>query len=488
MNIVNQIFNKIAIYCLIFGILLILIMTLFPYDFFFWEILSKFNVKELFELLTKSSSKSDIILNLLLFIPFGFGLHSCLNSRNINNQNPLFLIAIASLLFSLIVEFLQFFLPGRTSTPIDLFTNTLSGVSGYLIYHYWGQFIFNQFNLFLNWIKRLISIPRLTFIFLFYLILTLSLSLPLQNTRDLWSLENWNINFPLNLGNELTGDRPWNGKINQFCLINKIALNPDIQQVFTSENPCKPFYNDPGIILNQTQIYSSPIAITQLNQRISQTSELTLAIQLSTADINQTGPARIISISKDLFQRNLTLGQWRSHLSIRIRNTVTGENGTQPELIIPNVFSDLKQHTILLLYRPDKIRFYINNISQEYELSLTPEMALFWQLSPVRQGSIHLNSWNIIFYKTLYYCLIFLPLGICFRLIHQRIKRRLSFDLLFLSITIIFPIIIFEVLLSLAGDRIISWINLLLSFAMTLIGFYWIDKIEKMICNDSSDS
>lgn len=459
-------------------------MTLFPYDFFFWEILSQLTLEELIELLTKSSSKSDIILNLLLFIPFGFGLCGCLKTRNINYKKSLFLVAIASLLFSLIVEFLQFFLPGRTSTPIDLLTNTLSGVSGGFIYQYWGQLILSQFNLFLNQIKRLISIPSLTLLFLFYFIVTLLLSLPLQNTSYLWSLQNWNTDFPLILGNELTGDRPWNGEIEQFCLINKIASNADIKQVFTSENPCNIFSNQQGIVFDDNPIYSSPISITQLNQKVSQTSELILAVKLSTANLNQTGPARILSISKDLFQRNLTLGQWRSHLSIRIRNTVTGKNGNQPELIIPNVFSDLKKHTVLLIYNPFNILVFVDNIRQSYQLLLTPEMAWFWQLSPVQQGSIHLNAWNLRFYKFLYYCLIFCPLGVCLRLIIKRMRGKLYFYLLFINIGAIFPVILFEVLLSIQGDRMISWINLLLSFSMTIIGFYLIYKVEKITDND----
>ncbi|MGB3533056.1 MAG: VanZ family protein [Microcoleaceae cyanobacterium] len=461
--------NKREVSLLILGILLVLIMTLFPYDFFFLESGDELTFTKLYEWFNNSSSLSDIVLNLLLFIPLGFSLANIIKNNNYSKWRSLFIITIISLGLSLTVESLQLFLPGRTSTPIDLLTNTLSGLFGGLIYQNIGNLLIGRIEYFFIQIRQIISIQTLTLFFLTYFILICWLSIPLQNINQLWGLNNWNTEFPLILGNELTGDRPWEGKINQFCFIKKIALNQDIKQIILSEKPCNYFSVNQTMISDKVVSDLSPILINSLTQRLLKTSEFTLAIQLATADTDQTGPARILSISKDLFQRNLTIGQWRSHLSIRLRTPVTGNNGTRPEFIIPNVFSDLKKHTILLIYNPFNISVFIDNIHQEYEFFLTPEMAWFWQLSPVRQGSIHLNSSNLLFYKILYYGLLFFPLGWCLGLILKGMKGKFSFYLLLISSGVIIPAVIFELLLSLQGARMISGNNLLLSISIIVI-------------------
>jgi hypothetical protein len=377
------------------------------------------------------------------------------------------------------VEILQFFLPGRTSTPIDLLTNTLSGVAGGLLFKSFGNYVLTQCQRGFDWIKRLISIPILTVFFISYFGLSCWLSIPLQNTDKFWSLENWKADFPLILGNELSGGRLWTGKIDRFCITHKTASNSEITAILTSENPCDILSQSQEILYTAVQPEFSQFSVNQLNQALSQTSEFTLSIQLATASSHQLGPARILSISKDFFDRNLTLGQWRSHLSIRLRTPMTGKNGTRPEFIIPNVFSDLKTHTLLLIYSPDKIQVYIDHLNRNYTLKITPEMTGFWQLSPVDKGGLHLNNWNTRFYKLLYYCFVFFPLGLCLGWMLSRMRGNFSFYLLFFSSGVILPSILLEVLLSLESARMISGINLLLSLSIMMIASYLSYQIEK---------
>jgi glycopeptide antibiotics resistance protein len=468
-----------AISLLMGGLLSVGVMTLFPYDFFFWEMVTQLTFQEIIELLKIPSSLNDIVLNSLLFIPFGFGLAGLLEYWRVSWVRSLLLILIASLGLSLTVEILQFFLPGRTSTPIDLLTNTLSGVSGGLLFNGFGNDCFTHCQRGVDWIKRFLSIPVLTIFFISYFILSCWLSIPLQNTDQFWSLDNWNADFPLILGNELSGGRLWKGKTDQFCLINKTASDQEISNILTSENPCDTLSQSQEILYAAMQPEFSQFSVNPLNQSLRQTSEFTLSIQLATAHSHQIGPARILSISKDFFERNLTVGQWRSHLSIRLRTPITEKNGTRPEFIIPNVFSDLKTRTLLLIYSPDQIQVYIDNPNQSYTLKITPEMTLFWLLSPVDKGGLHLNVWNSRFYKFLYYCLIFCPLGGCVGLILKQIRGKPSFYLLFVISGMILPSILLEVLLSLESARMISWSNLLLSLSITMIACYLSYKIGK---------
>ena len=74
------------------------------------------------------SGPVDTVLNVLLFIPFGFFLS--LMYRKYNHINR---IALTGFLFSLAVEFVQMF--GRGSTDInDLITNTVGACLGYCLY------------------------------------------------------------------------------------------------------------------------------------------------------------------------------------------------------------------------------------------------------------------------------------------------------------------------------------------------------------------
>ncbi len=66
---------------------------------------------------------ADLILNFLLFLPFGWSLRSL----------KLFKVAALSLLLSLSVESAQFFLPGRFPSLSDLIFNTLGGAFGALL-------------------------------------------------------------------------------------------------------------------------------------------------------------------------------------------------------------------------------------------------------------------------------------------------------------------------------------------------------------------
>jgi hypothetical protein len=65
----------------------------------------------------------------------------------------------------------------------------------------------------------------------------------------------------------------------------------------------------------------------------------TLSVSVATADTSQRGPARLVSISRDPYRRNLTLGQSGQDLVIRVRTPFTGSNGDRPEYVIPGIFT-----------------------------------------------------------------------------------------------------------------------------------------------------
>ena len=74
------------------------------------------------------------LANIMLFIPFGFGLAG-LGVRKLHiEMHPLLAVSLAALLLSLFVEFFQVFQPNRSPSLQDLLMNTIGGAAGYGVF------------------------------------------------------------------------------------------------------------------------------------------------------------------------------------------------------------------------------------------------------------------------------------------------------------------------------------------------------------------
>ncbi|MFC2167168.1 VanZ family protein [Acidobacteriota bacterium] len=114
--------NPFGLVLLIYIISIILIITFTPFQF-------EFSEKILFKW---GSNVHDTINNIFLFIPFGFFFH--LTLRRKKTSIVMWNVLVLSFLFSALIEFFQSFLIGRTSTIMDLFTNTMGAFVGAIIF------------------------------------------------------------------------------------------------------------------------------------------------------------------------------------------------------------------------------------------------------------------------------------------------------------------------------------------------------------------
>ncbi len=90
-----------------------------------------------------------------------------------------------------------------------------------------------------------------------------------------------------------------------------------------------------------------------------QTNQLTLEAVLTTANLRQTGPARIISFSTDGYHRNFTLAQERDQLLLRLRTPNTGKNGMKPETRLCKLEAGKALH-VIVTYRDGELAAYLN--------------------------------------------------------------------------------------------------------------------------------
>ncbi|MFN0041060.1 MAG: LamG-like jellyroll fold domain-containing protein [Burkholderiales bacterium] len=88
----------------------------------------------------------DIAINLLLFIPLGFGLAAVTQGKGVSPFKAVPFILLLSGVLSFCVEILQCWLPTREPSFTDVLTNSTSAIVGEFFYFTGGYRIFAHFN------------------------------------------------------------------------------------------------------------------------------------------------------------------------------------------------------------------------------------------------------------------------------------------------------------------------------------------------------
>lgn len=475
----SKIFFWRDIWIVIFSILVVLVATLFPFNFYFHEINS---FSEIIGNFNNLSSFQDQVNNVFLFMPLGFGIASLFQKFRVKFIVQLLVVLLAGASLSTFVEVLQIFLPSRMPTPADIVNNTIGGFLGFIIY-YSGFSTKLSYNLLKLENQYQHSQTKITGLFIGYILLAFIISIFWQGTAN---LSNWILEYPLVIGNEPTGDRPWDGYVSQIQIADRAISQQEVSRSFADKNyllklentilgsysldsentvedkyqdttgqlppllwNTKPLENtlDKNLVVSKNNWLKTLAPVKSINERINKTSEFTIITTLGTAKIDQTGPARIISISRNPTHRNFSLGQENNSLDIRLRTPITGENGADVKLTIPSVFTDNKQHRFIITYSQATLQVYIDKLQNAYSFNLL-------NLMPIQQ-------------KIFYSAFTFIPLGLCLAIVTSVAKRRRTFYRLLLTSGVILPALILESVLVSEGGKSISWKNLLLSILTT---------------------
>ena len=73
----------------------------------------------------------------------------------------------------------------------------------------------------------------------------------------------------------------------------------------------------------------------------------------------QRGPARIITFSSNTNSRNFTIGQEEDRLILRLRTPRTGNNGTNPEVVISRLQAGKRYH-VVVTFQPGRLHCYLD--------------------------------------------------------------------------------------------------------------------------------
>lgn len=339
----------------------------------------------------------DVPINVLLFMPLGFGLAGWLAKRAGTERRPpgAGLVLLICLILSAALEAAQLFLPDRVPSLADILTNGIGALLGYGFYRSWEMGFGRALE---RYATRRNLLAGLAVYALGVTLLTVYLN---HSVR----LSNWDDTFPLVVGNEATGKRQWSGRVERLELAAGLSSSPDFiaRYDFAGEAPFADTNSTPVPPLSWRDGPASPQTAGGVNigpgewlvteasyggfsEVARRFNAFAIRAIVATADPAQRGPARLISISADAERRNVTLGQERDALIVRLRTPASGENGQKPELLVPDVFGGLQLRKIEVIY--DAPHLWALTDGREHALSLAPGVAFF-------AGFITENRWGI---------------------------------------------------------------------------------------------
>ena len=347
------------------GLVLILVLTLFPYDLRLQPWAAAFAARFEFRLI---NNPLDFLTNILLFMPLGAGVGAWLAAGNKDGRHHWLVAALAAAVLSAGIECVQVLLPSRSPTSADILANTLGLLAGMRC---WRSIAHNLDKA----RARLMGALKLPVLVGLLLLHAVVVALMFRTLDEGASIANWAPSYGLQCGNEATGDRPWHGRISTLLIWDRAVApgevdppspdgllgrydlsGPADQQEIAGRLPAFTWIgggradSTEGAALGEYHWLSAPGAGRALNRALMATGQFTISLRCATADTGQTGPGRIVSLSRDPYRRNLTVGQDANDLVVRLRTPFTGPNGIHPELTVPGVFADLKWRTLTVTY------------------------------------------------------------------------------------------------------------------------------------------
>lgn len=144
--------------------------------------------------------------------------------------------------------------------------------------------------------------------------------------------------------------------IDQGVLVDRAGQKEPIDLKAADPAAVKPA--DGGLTLvSKTLIRSEPA--TRLSEAIKKSGRITIEAWVRPADTSHSGPARIVTLSKNTNERNFTLGQEKDRFDVRLRTTNTSANGVPSLSSQPGSVKTEWTH-LVFTFGEGQARLYVN--------------------------------------------------------------------------------------------------------------------------------
>ena len=464
----------------------IIFLTLYPFRFDLSRHLLANRFSFLLEGWGKESGSFDIFLNVLLFVPFGFGLAGKFREQGKSRLATLGLALAAGVLLSYTIESIQSYIPSRDSGWEDILTNSSGSVAGCLLLILCGAPILRFLSACEAALDSFLTLRRAAVILFLYFALWIAISVPLQKDAR---LTNWDPAFLLVVGNGAPG-HPASARtenISQLAIWDR-ALPPALAETLTSPNPgdvsapnplasydfsSSPPFEDKQRFLPDLSWTSqastslvSRIPVSGLVDNIQRTRQFSVQFTCS-PDAVEGVDAQILAISNPRGSVDLEIRQKGASLIIWFRNPLTANRGAMA-WPTPTVFAPHQPRDILFSYDGSDLSLYINGKEQRriYRLGPGTRLAEFFR----RSKTVELKGYQYIFYS-----LVFFPAGCLVGLADRKMIGQPMRRALLALFGVLLPALLLEIVLVRVSGRPISLEYVALSVLLALAGSLWMN-------------
>ncbi len=425
--------------------LLIVGLTLYPFDFTTLGYESRLSVFMRQRLSATEGVRDDVIVNILLFVPLGLTLGAFL----LKKRSPIkaaILTTVGGGLFSAVIEGLQMFLPFRFSSIFDIASNMAGSLLGFALFLFTRR---QLTDLVMGFAHRHV-VTRLAILFAAILVFYTLLVFPLLHASR---ITGWEKSYPLTLGNNGGGTQPWSGKIWEVGF-SRLGMNPtEVEQTFARNEltpvdkkniVCK--YEVRGWEQVRSGVKSMPSLVTRktffegqkelvkwlktktsaeyLSSSISSTGRFSLFLSFTSDLASSHEPGQLLAISRNSEQLNLAIAQSGRDLLISLRTMTAGLGGNRPQFVVPDFFRDTKKHTMLVTCEKWVLRVYLDNAADVHTFTIGPGLALTNRFLPTYKA-LDITSVFADVNEVLFALLIVVPLGfIASRILYELRRRR----------------------------------------------------------------
>jgi glycopeptide antibiotics resistance protein len=494
---------------LIAAIVGILFLTLFPFRFDIPSRLPGNSSPFLLGNGMKTSGVFDAFLNVLLFIPLGFGFAEKLREHGMSRTATFFFVWTTAAIFSYAIEITQIYIPMRDSGWEDVITNSSGALVGFFIYELAGTLIIDFLSRCQILLRSWLTLRRTVVLLPIYFLSWFAISALLQKQTR---LSNWEPECLLIVGNDGSGQDPWQGRVQKLQIADQAIPHAAAIHVTSGRAPQEapfvwradydfsrpaPFQDSkeflpslswtPTVPLSQNSNelslggkswLTSRVALAGLVDGIRKTNQFSLHILCSVAR-PRSGTGHIITIAGSPGLADLTLRQEESSLVFWFRSPVSAKRAMLA-WYAPNVFTDTEARDIVYAYDGADLSLYINGKKIERPYRLSAGTGLARLLRRVRPAELE-------GYNDIYYSLVFLPAGMILGITTIRqvfLSRGIR---LAVALNCLLPVFLLEFILVWVSGRPVSCWNLFLSFLLFVAGFFWIrsDSIPSSYRNHS---
>lgn len=463
----------------------ILFLTMYPFRFSF-HLLPHGASPFVLGKSVKRASYMDAVLNVMLFVPFGFGLAAKLRERGKSTLVILITALATGAVFSYAIEFLQLYIPERDSGWEDVFTNGSGSLLGGVLYWLFGTFLFRLFTSTQQYFAERWSMKHLVIALLTYFCIWIGFAAQMQKQTR---LSDWNPNAMLVLGNDGSGDEPWVGQIRTLQIwdrapnANAVFPNaaPMVNYDFSTpvdgssklkfvpslfwipRAPLKPIAEG-NLAFDGKSWVSTKTNVGPLIYKLQGTNQITIHIVFK-PEKGAIVFGRIFSVSDSAGAANLTLRQEKSSIALWFRTPLSMKQA-QLEWRIPPSNENL-QRDLIFIYDGANVLITVDGKTLDLPYPLGPGAAMARTFRRIKPPE--LEGYNYTFYA-----FVFFVGGAAFGLLRPRnlptMKANASVTVLVALLSVAF---ILEFVLASVSGRALTFSYVALSFLLGIAGSVW---------------